>query len=140
MCGSLSFILSFVHDRFIRQKYMIFFYLFSLLCTTIRPKIRVLIDLFFLFVHDHSTKVRGHSYSVIYSFLNCANISFAIFITDCPYISYALFLAVVPLYFVRYIHSSQSINQPMSDIKENPLAYSTVNSKRSRSFLLPQCV
>ena len=32
------------------------------LCTTIPPKIRVLINLFFLFVHDYSTKVRGHSY------------------------------------------------------------------------------
>ena len=53
---------------------MVFFHLFSLLCTTIRPKIkvridlflymytttrpkvRVLINLFILFVHDHSTK------------------------------------------------------------------------------------
>ena len=60
------------------------------LCTTIRPKIRVLIDLFFLFVYDQSTKVMGHSYSAIYSFLNCAYISFAIFITDCPYISYSI--------------------------------------------------
>ena len=52
------------------------------------PKIRALIY-FFLFGHDHSTKVRGHSYSLINYFLNCANISFA----------------VVPLYFVRYIHT-----------------------------------
>ena len=46
------------------QKYMIFFISFILsLCMTIRPKISVLINLFFLFVHDCSTKVRGHSYS-----------------------------------------------------------------------------
>ena len=42
----------------IRQKYMIFFLSFILsLCTTIRPKNRVLINLLFLFVHDHSTKL-----------------------------------------------------------------------------------
>ena len=90
----------------IRQKYMIFFHLFFFLCTTIRPKIRLFIDLFLLFTHDHLTKVRGHSYSLIYSFLNCANNSFAIFKAVLSYISFALFLAVLPLYFVRYIHSS----------------------------------
>ena len=52
----------------------------------------VLIDLFLLFAHDHSTKFRGHSYSLIYSFLNCGNIL------------YAIFMPVLPLYFVRYIH------------------------------------
>ena len=49
------------------------------LCTTIRPKIRVLIGSFLLYVHDYSNKVRGHSYPLIYYFLNCVNISFAIF-------------------------------------------------------------
>ena len=34
----------------IRQKYMVFFHLIFLFCTTIRPKIRVVIDLFF-YVH-----------------------------------------------------------------------------------------
>ena len=66
------------------------FYLYR----TIRPKIRVLINLIFLivydhsttkirvlinlflFVHGHSTKVRSHSYFFIYSFLRCADISF----------------------------------------------------------------
>ena len=48
----------------IRQKYMTFFLSFiHSLCMTIRPKISVLINLFILFVHDHSTKVRGRSYS-----------------------------------------------------------------------------
>ena len=45
------------------------------LCTTIRTKISVLINSFFLFVQDHSTKVRGHSSATI-----------------------------IPLYFVYYIH------------------------------------
>ena len=69
---------------------MIFFLLFILsLRTTIQPKARFLINLFFLFLHGHSTKVGGHSNSLIYSFLNSANISFA----------------VLPLYFVRYIRT-----------------------------------
>ena len=72
ICGPLSFIPS--------------------LWTIIRPKTMVLIILFLLFVRDHLTKTRGHSYSLIYSFLNCANIS------------YAVFMAALPLYFVRYIH------------------------------------
>ena len=59
------------------------------LCTTIRPKIRILINLFFLFVHGHSTKVRGSLLLLIYSFLNCSNILFA----------------VLPLCFVRYNHT-----------------------------------
>ena len=46
----------YVHTT-IRQKYMVFFHLIFLLCTTIPLKIRVLINLFFLFVHNHSTKV-----------------------------------------------------------------------------------
>ena len=42
----------------IRQKYMIFFLSFILsLCTTIRPKNKVFINLLFLFVHDHLTKL-----------------------------------------------------------------------------------
>ena len=73
----------------IREKYKIFSFR-----TTIRPKIRFLINSIFLFAHDHSTKVRGDSYSLIYSFINCTNISFA------------LFLAVLPLHFVSYTQSS----------------------------------
>ena len=59
---------------------------------TIWPKIRVLLNLFLLFVDNYSTKIRVHSYSLIYSFLNCANIS------------YAIFMAALPSYFIRYIH------------------------------------
>ena len=93
----------------IRQNYMfVFLWLIFPFCTTIRPKIRSsLINLFFLFVHDHSTKVRCHSYFLIYSFLNCANISFAILTADtafifrtpylwksCCFISYAISMAI----------------------------------------------
>ena len=66
-------------------------------CMSIRIKIRVLINLFLIFVHDHSNKIRGHSYSLINSLLNCANIS------------YAIFMAVLPLYFVRYIHVNTAL-------------------------------
>ena len=41
---------------------MVLFHLFILQCTIIPPKIRVLIDLFLLFVHDHSTKNQGCHY------------------------------------------------------------------------------
>ena len=37
-----------------QQKYMIFF-ISIIFYTTIRPKIKVLMDLFFLFARDHST-------------------------------------------------------------------------------------
>ena len=77
MCGSLSYIL--------------------LLCTTIRRKIRVLVNLFLLFLHDHSAKITGCSCSLVYSFLSCTNIS------------YAIFMAVLALYFVHYIHVSTAL-------------------------------
>ena len=83
--GPISFFLCFVLN-YLTKIYDPLFLILSL-CMTIRAKIRVLINSFFLFVHVHSTKVRGHSYSLIYSFLNCANILFAIF------------MVVLPLYF-----------------------------------------
>ena len=61
---------------------------------TIGPKIRVLTGLFLLFGHDHSIKVIGHSYSLIYSFLNCSNVLFGIL------------KVVLLLYFVRSISGS----------------------------------
>ena len=67
--------------------------------TTIRPKIRVLINLIFLFAHNHSTKVRGHSYSLIYHCPSCANISFAVFMADTALIIF-LFQVVLLLRFV----------------------------------------
>ena len=86
----------------IRQKYMIFFISFILcLCTTIQPKIRVHITLFF-FVHDCSTKVTDHSYSEFILFLIVA----IFYLEYCLYISSA---TVIPLYFIHYIHRSAAV-------------------------------
>ena len=110
------------------------------LCTTIRPKIKVLIDFLFS-VHDHSTKVRGHFYYLIYSFLNCGNISFAkfmevlpLYFARCtfgstafmfrplysqqyyPYISNTIFMEVLLLYFMRYIHGYMKTQSHSWDI------------------------
>ena len=50
----------FVHfHTTIRVKYMVLFHLFFLLCTIIRPKVKLLIDLFISFTHDHSTEIYG---------------------------------------------------------------------------------
>ena len=112
ICGPLSFIYSYFlyltlrpNIRFLIDLFPLFahnhwtkiFYSFSFILsfyTSIQPKLKVLIDLFLLFAHNHSTKFRGHSYSLIFSFLNYANISFAIIIV------------ALPLYFVNYIHVS----------------------------------
>ena len=72
----------------IGPKYMVLLHLFFLLFTTTEPKLRSsLICFFYLYttiqpnymVLFHFTKVRCHSYSLIYSFLPFVNISFAIF-------------------------------------------------------------
>ena len=55
--GLHSFI-SFIYTRPFDQNIWPTF-IFLLLCTTIRPKMKVLIDLFLLFAHDHSTKLYG---------------------------------------------------------------------------------
>ena len=57
---------------------------------TIRPKFKDLINFIFIFAHDHSTKVRGHSYSLIYHCPSCANVSFAIFMADTAFIIFLL--------------------------------------------------
>ena len=144
---------------------MVLFHLYFLLCTTIRPKSRVAIDLFLSFAHEHSTKIydlhlfflcarpfeqklgssliyffylhttiqqkymivfllfflcaqpfdqklgsssmyffhlyttiqpklgRGHSYFLIYSFLNCANIWFR----GCQQITFVMLNGFCPL-------------------------------------------
>ena len=82
---SLLIYLFYLHTT-IRLKYMVLFHLLFRLCTIIRPKIRVLIDLFLLFVHSHSTKSRGHSYSL-----------------------FNLFLSWLCQYFVCYIHDSTAL-------------------------------
>ena len=101
-------------------------------------------NLNFLFVHDHSTKVRDHSYSLIYSFLNCADVLFAIFKAVLPlyfvrsisgsiafifrplysqqyypYISYTIFVELLLLYFARYIQSYMK-SQPDFVLKRDP--------------------
>ena len=81
----------------IRPKYIVLFDLFFLLCMSIRSKIRVFIILFRLFVLENSIKTRNHSYFLIYSFQNCANIL------------YAMFMVVLPLYFVHYIDASTAL-------------------------------
>ena len=80
-----SLLIYFIHlQKIIPQKYMIFFVSVILsLCRTIRPKNRVLINYnLFFYLYTTIGQVRGHSYSIIYSFLRCANISFAIFMAD----------------------------------------------------------
>ena len=91
----IDLFLLFAHDHSTKMYGSLSYFL--PLCTTIRPKVRVLINLFLLFEHDHLTKIWGHSYSLIHSFLNCTNIS------------YTIFMAVLPLYFVRYIHLSTAL-------------------------------
>ena len=55
-----SSLIDFVYFRTtIWSKYTVLFYLFFLLCATTWPKIRVLIDLFGLFAHNHLTKMYG---------------------------------------------------------------------------------
>ena len=80
----------------IRQKYMIVFHLFFL-CAQPNSGPHYYYYFFFFF-HLYTTippKLgRGNFYSLIYSFFNCANISFAIF------------MAVLPLYLIRSISAS----------------------------------
>ena len=77
ICGPLPFIITFVHDHSTK-------------------KIRVLIYIFISFVHHQSTKTRRHSYSLIYSLINCV------------YISYATFIAVL-IDFVHYIQGRTAL-------------------------------
>ena len=62
-------LISLSNTRNEQTKYMFLFHLLFLLCTTIRPRIMVLIDLFLLFAHGHSTKMYG-PLSFILSFAN----------------------------------------------------------------------
>ena len=80
----------------IRQKYMIFYlsFIHSLCTTIIRPKNRVLINLQFLFVHDHSAKL-GVTLTLL-----------SILFLDVPIIRLLCSWQILPLHFIRYIHSS----------------------------------
>ena len=79
----------------IRQKDMIFFLSFILsLCTVIRPKNRVLINLLFLFVHDHSTK------------LGVTLILLFILFLGVPIFRLLHSWQIMPLYFHRFVSGS----------------------------------
>ena len=106
----------------IQQKYMIFFLSFILsLCTTIRPKNRVLINLLFLFVHDHLTKLGVTLTLLVFLFLDVSifrllyswqvlPLYFYRFVSGStvfifgPLYSHTIFIGELLLYFVHYIH------------------------------------
>ena len=109
----------------IRSKYMVLFDLFFSLCATIRPKIRLLIDLFF-YLH----KTIRPKYMAVFDlfFLLCRTIQLKIWLIlkltlflivlifpmlyswkYWRYASPAIFMAVLPLYFVCYIHDSTAL-------------------------------
>ena len=52
-------LISLSNTRNAKTKYLVFFHLLFLLCTVIRPRTMVLIDLFLLFAHDQSTNIYG---------------------------------------------------------------------------------
>ena len=119
------FLFSFAQDHPTKLYYPLSFILS--LCTTFRPKIRVLINLLFLFVHNHLTKLEVTLN--LYFFLNCANISFVIFMTVLPLyflrsvsgsttfiFSYTIFMEVLLLYLVRYIYGYMKV-KPLLDIQ-----------------------
>ena len=114
----------------IRQKYMMLFHFILSFCTTIRPKIKVLIDLCILVAHNHSTKIYDR-FSFILSL--CTTIRpkirvfynlFFLFMHDhstkvrghsysliysflnCATILFAIFMAVLLLHFVCSISGS----------------------------------
>ena len=124
-----SLIYFFYFHTTIRQKYMVPFHFFFLLCTTIRPKIRFLINLLFLFEHDHSTKLGvalclyfilfliAPIFGMLYSWQILPLYLLALFVAELLlyfaryfkavllYISYTTFMKVQLLHFVRYIHA-----------------------------------
>ena len=87
----------------IRQKYLTFFLSFiHSLCTTIRPKNRVLINLLFLFVHDHSTKL-GVTLTLLFIFFLDVPM-FRLLYSRQVHCMYTIFIGELFLYFVRFIH------------------------------------
>ena len=121
-----------------RPIYRVLFHLLFLQCTTIRPKIRVFIDIYLSFAHDHSTKIYDllsfilslyttirpktsvvidlffYLYMTIRPMLGVTlTLKFIIFLIVpifclqyCLYISSA---AIIPLYFVHYLHRSAAL-------------------------------
>ena len=94
--GSLLIYLFYMHAT-IRQKYMVFFHLIFLFCTTIRPKIRVLIDLFFMCTRPFDQKI---GFSLIYCFYLCTTIR----LSQGLLLLFYLFFSQMCQYFVCYIH------------------------------------
>ena len=78
----------------IRQIYMTFLSFVHSLCTTIRPKKRVLINLSILFVHDHSTKL-GVTLTLLF-----------IILLDVALFRLLYSWQILPLHFIRYVHNS----------------------------------
>ena len=94
----------------IRPNYMILFRSFFLCPRQFDQKLgSPLCHYFFFFVHEHSTKVRCYSYSLIYSFLNCHKISFAIFMAVLPLYFFRSFSGSAVLIFIGYNHSSTTL-------------------------------
>ena len=100
------FIFLFVHDHSTKLYVRLSLIYFSFLHDH-STKNQVLVNLFIYFICTRPFKVRCHSYFLIYSFLNCTNISFAILTADtafifrtpyswksCCYISYAISMAI----------------------------------------------
>ena len=83
----------------IRQIYMTFFLSFiHSLCTTIRSKNRVLINLLILFVHDHSTKL-GVTLTLLF-----------ILFLDVQLFRLLYSWQILSLHFIRYVNSSTTYN------------------------------
>ena len=112
---------------------MVFLYLLFLLCTTIRPRLKVLTYLFFLQAHNYVIKICGpppfiitfvHYHStkkiraLIYIFISFVHdhstkikrhsYSLIYSLMKCVYISYATFIAVL-IYFVHYIQGRTAL-------------------------------
>ena len=84
---------------------MIFFLSFILsLYTTIQPKNSVLINLLFLFVHDHSANL-GVTLTLLFIIFLDVPIFCLLYLQQYYlYLSYTIFIGELLLYFVRYIH------------------------------------
>ena len=79
-----------------------FFHLFFLYARPYNQKLGSSLIYFFYLYTTIRPKLEGHSYSQIYSFLNCANILFAV-------LPLCFSATIIPLYFVHYIHRSAAL-------------------------------
>ena len=140
---------------------MIFFLSFiHSLCTTIRPKNRVLINLLFLFVHDHSTKLGVtltllfilfldvpifrllYSWQILPLYFHRSVSGSTAFVFRplysqqyYPYLSYAVFIGELLLYFVHYIHGYMK-SQPICFLAHSIVLISEQKALRSFNGLI----